>query len=86
VLPSDLPEGEYVLTTGLYDWRTGERLPVIDASGQRKGQDRIRIATLSVRRPSTPLDVWIARALALLVLVSALVVGCKRRLGPDTGS
>jgi hypothetical protein len=86
MLPSDLPEGEYVLTTGLYDWRTGERLPVIDASGQRKGQDRIRIATLSVRRPSTPLDVWIARALALLVLVSALVVGCKRRLGPDTGS
>ncbi|MGD2177848.1 MAG: glycosyltransferase family 39 protein, partial [Anaerolineae bacterium] len=85
VLPLDLPPGDYVLTTGLYDWRTGERLPVTDPSGQAKTHDRIEITTLSVRHPSIPLDVWISRALASLILVSALVVAYRHRLGPDTG-
>jgi hypothetical protein len=85
VLPLDLAEGEYLLTVGLYDWRTGERLPVIDPSGPGEVDDQVRIATLSVRRPSTPPDVWIARALASLVLTSILVVAHRQQAGPDTG-
>jgi hypothetical protein len=86
LLPLDLAEGEYVLTAGLYDWRTGERLPVIDPSGQGEVRDQIRIVTLSVQRPSAPPDAWIVRTLASLVLVSTLVVTYKQRLGPTTGS
>jgi 4-amino-4-deoxy-L-arabinose transferase-like glycosyltransferase len=55
-LPQELPKGDYVLTAGLYDWRTGERLPVIDPWQDGK-RDRIMIATLAVREPSTPPDV-----------------------------
>lgn len=28
ILPQDLPPGEYTLEVGLYDWRTGKRLPL----------------------------------------------------------
>ena len=77
-LPSDLPEGDYVLTAGLYDWMTGDRLRVTDPTHSEK-IDTIRIATLSVRRPSTPLDVWAARALAALILVSVPVAVARAR-------
>jgi 4-amino-4-deoxy-L-arabinose transferase-like glycosyltransferase len=33
-LPPEMPEGEYELIVGLYDWRTMERLPVLDAEGE----------------------------------------------------
>jgi len=76
-LPQGLPEGDYVLTAGLYDWRTGARLPVTNQSGQTRERDRITIKTLSVQQPSTPPDVWIARLMASLVLVSVPVVLSK---------
>ena len=77
-LPSDLPKGEYVLTAGLYDWRTGERLRVVDPRGNER-IDRIKITTLSVRRPSVPSEVWVARALAALALASVPVVVHRAR-------
>lgn len=33
VLPDDLPPGDYHLLVALYDWRSGERLPVTDGIG-----------------------------------------------------
>jgi hypothetical protein len=70
-LPSDLPGGEYLLTTGLYDWRTGERVPI---PGQQEGElsgDQLRVEVLTVRHPPVPIQVWVARALSSLILISA---------------
>ncbi len=36
-LPNDLPPGDYRVTLGLYNFETGERLPVRDASGAPPG-------------------------------------------------
>ena len=36
-LPADLPAGRYELLLGLYDERTGERLPVFDDAGGAPG-------------------------------------------------
>lgn len=33
-VPADAPSGEYQLITGFYNWRTLERLPVLDDAGQ----------------------------------------------------
>jgi 4-amino-4-deoxy-L-arabinose transferase-like glycosyltransferase len=71
-LPPDLAEGDYVLVAGLYDWRTGERLPVLTPEGESNPQDQVPIATLAVRQPRAPMEVWFARALGGLVLLSAL--------------
>jgi hypothetical protein len=37
----DAPPGEYRLEVGMYNWITGERLTVFDASGQRITEDRV---------------------------------------------
>ena len=41
VLPSDAEPGQYLVTTGVYYWKTGERLPVWDGSGRRLADDVI---------------------------------------------
>jgi hypothetical protein len=78
VLPSDLPEGEFVLTAGLYDWQTGERLPVYRSDGTRLTEDRVSLAALAVRQPRTHSAARVARGLALLTVLSALVSGLGR--------
>jgi hypothetical protein len=66
-LPEDLPEGDYLLTAGLYDWQTGKRL----------AQEHLDIATITVRRPRTQPLAWVARGLASLVTLSVLVVALR---------
>ena len=78
-LPADLPEGDYLLTAGLYDWQTGERLSVFNSDGARLAEDRIEIARLTVRRPRTHPVAWVARGLAGLVLASALFAAWRER-------
>jgi hypothetical protein len=46
-LPEALPAGAYTLTAGLYDPRTGARLPVWDAAGRPLG-DAVRLAVFMV--------------------------------------
>lgn len=71
-LPRDLPEGNYRLVTGLYDWQTGERLPATTPEGERLANDQIPVATFVVRRPRTHPAVRVAWGLGGLVLLSAL--------------
>lgn len=44
---SEAPSGEYVLETGMYQWETGERLPVFDQHGMSQA-DRIVLGTVEV--------------------------------------
>jgi hypothetical protein len=89
VLPLDLPEGEFVLTTGLYDWQTGERVPTYRSDGTRLTEDRVSVATLAVHQPRTHSAAWVTRGLALLTVLSALVSGLARlgiqSVGPQDG-
>jgi len=78
-LPEYLPEGNYLLTVGLYDWRTGERLPAVGADGTRLPQDRLDIAPFAVRRPRTHPPAHMARGLASLVILSTLAIALKPR-------
>jgi hypothetical protein len=73
MLPPDLPDGDYVLTTGLYDWQTGERLPVRQLDGTQPNADRVSVATLTIRQPQTRVAAWLARGLALITVFLALV-------------
>ena len=75
-LPEDLPEGDYLLTAGLYDWRTGERLapPSIPPP---EGKAEMNIATINVCRPCTHPLAWVARGLTSLVLLSSLVIALR---------
>jgi len=79
-LPPNLEEGDYRLTAGLYDWRTGKRLSIHDAQGEQLPEDRIMLSTLSIEQPRTRPMAWGARALALLAVIAALVgqlKGCR---------
>jgi hypothetical protein len=44
VLPEDLPEGDYALAAGLYDWQTGERLPAVTPEGKQLAHEQIPVA------------------------------------------
>ncbi len=46
-LPVDLPPGEYPVNVGLYDFDSGQRLPVIVA-GQRQPTDAFTVGQLQI--------------------------------------
>jgi hypothetical protein len=50
-LPAELAPGDYQLIAGLYDWRTGKRLPIADARGAPLG-DYLVLGSLSVPAPA----------------------------------
>lgn len=47
-LPGSAKPGEYAVTTGVYYWKTGERLPVWDGGGGRLAQDTIPLHPIAV--------------------------------------
>jgi len=49
-VPEGLPVGAYQLTAGMYDGRTGERLPAFAPDGQRLLEDCIPLGEIEVRR------------------------------------
>jgi hypothetical protein len=53
LLPDDLAPGEYLLSAGMYDAGTLERLAAYDAAGQRLPEDRIPLRSLRVAAPDT---------------------------------
>ena len=42
------PPGRYTLKLGLYDWRTGDRLPVWDKDGYPAADDSITILSIMI--------------------------------------
>jgi hypothetical protein len=84
LVPRDQPEGEYLLMTGLYDWQTGERLPVLGSDGIQMAGDRVPVATLGIRQPQTHPAAWAARGMSLLVVLSALAQGLRLRGCPPS--
>jgi hypothetical protein len=48
ILPGDLEAGDYQLALAVYDWRTGQRLPVYDSTGQSLG-DLLTLAKIRVQ-------------------------------------
>jgi 4-amino-4-deoxy-L-arabinose transferase-like glycosyltransferase len=78
-IPSDTPLGEYVVAVGLYRWPDLSRLPVRDGEGAPMPDDRVLLTTVHVEQEPPSAMVWIARALAsLLVLSAVLGLGKKR--------
>jgi len=77
-LPPDLAEGDYILTAGLYDWQTGERLRVT-ASSEDGASDRVMVRTLSVRPRKPAIEAWISRMLGAIVLATFLLTASQRR-------
>jgi len=49
-VPEGLPLGTYQLTTGMYDVRTGERLPILTPEGQRLPEEHIPLGEIEVWR------------------------------------
>jgi uncharacterized membrane protein/tetratricopeptide (TPR) repeat protein len=47
-LAPSTPPGSYLLKVGLYDWRTGDRLPVWDEAGMRVTDDAITLTSIVV--------------------------------------
>lgn len=49
-LPTDdsLPDGEYVLSVGMYDYPSGVRLPVVNPDGERLPNDRIVLQEVEI--------------------------------------
>ena len=49
-LPSDLAEGVYQLEVGMYRPDSGERLPAVDAAGDRWLHDKIVLQQVEIRQ------------------------------------
>ena len=47
-LPSELPPGEYRLVTGMYNFDSGQRLPVFNAAGESPGDNLIELTTVNI--------------------------------------
>jgi len=48
-IPEDAPAGDYRIAVGMYDWQTGERLPLLDDAGTRLNDDQVFLeATIAV--------------------------------------
>jgi len=48
LVPEDAPKGDYLIEVGLYEWQTGQRLPVLDESGTPTTKDRIVLRRIRV--------------------------------------
>ncbi|HUV88894.1 MAG TPA: glycosyltransferase family 39 protein [Anaerolineae bacterium] len=80
-VPGRMYSSAYTLMVGLYRWPDLTRLPVRNQEGTALPDDRALLATVNVERePRAPAAVWVARGLACLVVLSA-VVGFRRQRG-----
>jgi hypothetical protein len=72
-IPEDLPPGEVRVIVGLYRWPEGTRLPVRGVEGEPLPEDRVALTSVSVQREGSMPTIWIARALACLVLLGVVL-------------
>ena len=48
LVPDNASKGEYLIEVGMYEWQTGQRLPVFDKSGTPMPEDRIVLRRIQV--------------------------------------
>jgi uncharacterized membrane protein len=48
LVPDDAPKGEYLIEVGMYEWQTGQRLPVFDELGTPMPEDRVVLRRIQV--------------------------------------
>jgi hypothetical protein len=48
LVPDDAPKGEYLIEVGMYEWQTGQRLPVFDELRTPMPEDRIVLRRIQV--------------------------------------
>ncbi len=46
-LPETLPPGDYTVIAGMYDWQTGQRLPILDSG--RRDNDWVEIGSVEIK-------------------------------------
>jgi hypothetical protein len=71
-VPPDTAPGEYMLSTGMYDPATLERLPAFGADGERFSSDRLVLTTVHVR-PVVPYWRWFLSTGWLGIVVACVV-------------
>jgi hypothetical protein len=85
-LPPDAPFGDYVISIGMYTLATLERLPALDQNGQRLPEDRVDLAVIRVEQPETNLTPFLARGLAMVVVLASLICLVLRRQMSEDGT
>ena len=70
-IPTRTSSGRYLLSTGMYDPTSMDRLIAFDAAGERLPNDRIPLATIHVE-PSVPWWRWVLSGLWLTAIVAGL--------------
>lgn len=53
-IPEDAPAGEYRIRVGMYDWQTGERLPLWSAAGEPLQNDQVTLEQTVTIEEQTP--------------------------------
>ncbi len=77
-LPADVPFGEYVLTAGMYDPASSERLPALDGEGHRFPEDEVVLATVRVA-PVVPRWWWVLSGAWSAVILAGVAIPWLRR-------
>jgi hypothetical protein len=71
-IPADAAQGQYVLSAGMYDTTTVERLAVLDPEGNKLPDDRIVLARVQVE-PVVPWWRWVLSGLWVTIVVAGAV-------------
>jgi hypothetical protein len=77
-VPPDAAFGDYVLSAGMYNPATVERLPACASDGARLPEDRVVLATVRVR-PAVPWWRWVLSGVWLAVIAGGVVWPWLRR-------
>lgn len=77
-IPPATSFGDYVLSAGMYEPETLERLPAFDAAGERLAEDRAVLATVQVR-PAIPGWRWALSGIWLVIVAVGVVYPTLRR-------
>ena len=78
LVPEDVPYGDYILSVGMYDPTTMERLPVRDAEGARLAEGRVVLTTVRIV-PVIPRWQRVVSAFWIAVVLAGIGVPWVRR-------
>jgi len=81
-IPADAAQGQYVLSAGMYDTTTVERLAVLDPEGNKLPDDRIVLARVQVE-PVVPWWQWALSGVWLAIVAAGVVRAVADSRGSD---